>query len=883
MASNPDTDPVQTADSSGQNNDSSALEIPEYSIPSWFVSDNVKTAAQLSATEPKLVFSELPNNKNCPGRQDGAFTVCRQTFLSVRDTLASCLVRDADGEFPTYNIGAILSYLEDEIDQRSPMFAEYLDALAKELGAALVTLTLHDFQALAAAFEDQTPAETRRALLKVEEDAPTSSSCYRTYPAHRLVLRYFSKSSKAITDGGRWRHTFAAILNAQDGYTNGGRLDQSHETRTSTTSIDQPLIVHIADSHEFQGKINGDFVFARLRDCVVKAREAGKPVILVISGCSGYYVLRKSGVVSSAVFTIRCVGVPVTAEPAQKPDGINSTDFVNKLKFLLRWGSRQFFDSEILLPRTRWTFDHAITSCNVRLDDELLDSMAAQIKGRALGGRKLTFEDIEQVVSQALISTETERKGFKAEEQESDTESASDVSDDDQDSGSETDVHEPSRKFKTDKYESQLLSSVIKVEELQDTKYEDVILNGDIKEMMRQLVQLSKMKIEAKSKHLLSCAQISGALLYGPPGTGKTHLSRAIANSMGSSMLALDSAALQCKYVGETEKYIRAAFSLARKLKPCIIFLDEVDALFYRRASSDRSWQRAALTQFLQEMDGLGAGQPGAPFVLVATNRPGDLDTAFLRRLPQKIYFELPDTAARAQILRVLLNEDDLGPDVDIDELAALTDGCSGSDLKSVCAEAALLWVLEMSQKDAKEAAQRAEAEAEAEALRLTRTDSSAETGTSPAAEEPTSRDGTMGDASNLDSENVIAGSEAMNKARPEGEAGGEGHEMDVDETGDAPKNETVAGKSKRLAKELRKEERRKEREKRKMEREIKRQKIEQEREEQEKIEALYTERLSKVCLTKALFEKALQRMRPAVSKESVRDMERFAQLFSNK
>ncbi|EJP66467.1 MSP1 protein [Beauveria bassiana ARSEF 2860] len=773
------------------------------------------------------------------------------------------------------------------------MIPEYLDALAKELGAALITLTLHDFQALAAAFEDQTPAETQRALLKAEEDAPTSLSCFRTCPAHRLVLRYFSKSSKAIADGGRWRHTFAAILSAQDGYTNGGRLDQSHETGTSTRSIDQPLIVHIADSHEFQGKMDGDFVFARLRDCVVKAREAGKPVILVIPGWPRCYVLRMTGVVSSAVFTIRCVGVPVTAEPAQKPDDINSTDFVNKLKFQLRWGSYQFFDSEILLPRTRWTFDRAIASCNISLTDELLDSMAAQIKGRALGGRKLTFEDIEQVVSQVLISTETERKAFKAEEQESDTESASVVSDDDQDSGSEIDVCEPSRKFETDKYESQLLSSVIKVEELQNTKYEDVIVNGDIKEMMRQLVQLSKMKTEAKSKHLLSCVQISGALLYGPPGTGKTHLCRAIANSMRSSMLALDSAALQCKYVGKTEKFIRAAFSLARKLKPCIIFLDEVDALFYRRASSDHSWQRSALTQFLQEMDGLGAGQPGAPFVLVATNRPGDLDTAFLRRLPQKIYFELPDTAARAQILRVLLNEDDLGPDVDIDELAALTDGYSGSDLKSVCAEAALLWVLEMSQKDAKEAAQRAEAEAEAEAVRLTRADSSAETGTSAAE----TGHGTMRDASNLDSENVIAGSEAMNKATPEGEAGGEGHEMDVYETGDAPTNETAAEKSKRLAKELRKEERRqkreerrkereerrKEREKRKMEREVERQKIEQEREKQEKIEALYMERLSKVCLTKALFEKALQRMRPTVSKESIRDMERFAQLFSNK
>ncbi|KAM3562275.1 hypothetical protein ARSEF4850_002844 [Beauveria asiatica] len=871
MGSDSGTEPVQTADSSPQNNGGSALGTPKFSIPSWFVSDNVKTAAQLSATEPNIVFSEPANIKNCSSRQDGAFTVCRQTFLSVRDTLASCLVRDADGEFPTHNIGAILSYSGD---QRDRIFAEYLDALAKELGAALVTLTLHDFQALAAAFEDQTPAETRRALVKAEEHETRNASSHEAHPAQRLVLRYFAKSGKTTADAGeRWKHAFAAILNARDGCTNGGELDKSHETGTCTTSINQPLLVHVAESNEFTSKLEGGCVFARLKKCVIKAREAGKPVILVISGRVNHYQLQKSGVVSSAAFTIRCVGVPVTPEPARKPDAINSTGFANKLKFLLRWGARHFFDPETLLPRTKWSFDHAITSCNVRLDDELLDSIAVQIMGRAVGGRKLTFEDIEQVVSQVLISTKTEEEGLKAGEQESDTDSASDVSDNDQGSGSETDVREPSRKVMADKYESQLLSSVIKVEELQDTKYEDVILNGDIKEMMRQLVQLSKMKIEAKSTHLLSSVQISGALLYGPPGTGKTHLSRAIANSMGSSMLALDSAALQCKYVGETEKYIRAAFSLARKLDPCIIFLDEVDALFYRRASSDRSWQRSALTQFLQEMDGLHAEQPGTPFVLVATNRPGDLDTAFLRRLPQKIYFELPDSAARAQILRVLLNEEDLGPDVDIDELAALTDGYSGSDLKSVCAEAALLWVLEMSQKDAKEAAQRAEVEAEA--LKLTRAESIAKSGTSAAEME----NGRARDASSLDSGNAIAGREVANEAPAESKAGGEGHEAGRDETGDAPTNETAAEKSKRLAKELRKEERRKEREERKMEREMKRRKGE----EQKKVEALYMERLSKVCLTKALFEKALQRMRPTVSKESIRDMERFAQLFSNK
>lgn len=226
-----------------------------------------------------------------------------------------------------------------------------------------------------------------------------------------------------------------------------------------------------------------------------------------------------------------------------------------------------------------------------------------------------------------------------------------------------------------------------------------MILNEDIKGIMKQLIVLSKTKIETKSS-LLAGLQIKGALLYGPPGTGKTHFSRAIANCLGSNMLALDSASLQSQYVGETEKYISAAFSLARKYRPCILFFDEVDALFYRRASSDRSWQRAALTQFLQEMDGLSNG-PDAPFVLVATNRPMDLDDAFMRRLPQKILFDLPDEGARAKILRVLLSEKDLDTDVSIETLTASTKGYSGSDLKNLCSEAALLWMMELAQKDA--------------------------------------------------------------------------------------------------------------------------------------------------------------------------------------
>lgn len=204
------------------------------------------------------------------------------------------------------------------------------------------------------------------------------------------------------------------------------------------------------------------------------------------------------------------------------------------------------------------------------------------------------------------------------------------------------------------------------------------------------------MRTEGSSRELLKRVRMNGALFYGPPGTGKTHLARAIASTTGANMLSIDAARIQNKYVGESEKMIKSAFTLATKLSPCILFIDEADALFYRRSSDDKSWQRSTLTQFLTQMDGLmSTTEPRKPFVIAATNRPKDLDEAFMRRLPHKVLFNLPDKSARAQILRIYLKEDDLKDDVDIDSLAQETTGFSGSDLLNLCEEAALAWAME--------------------------------------------------------------------------------------------------------------------------------------------------------------------------------------------
>lgn len=231
------------------------------------------------------------------------------------------------------------------------------------------------------------------------------------------------------------------------------------------------------------------------------------------------------------------------------------------------------------------------------------------------------------------------------------------------------------------------------------TSWDDVIIAQETKELMQQFVASHSIQFDCESEFLRQALRMRGALLYGPPGTGKTHLSRAVATASGSRMLAISPSSILFSPTGESERYIEAAFTLAAKLHPCVLFIDEADSLFYRRSSSDKSWERTQTNQFLQQMDGLTQNDK-APLVLVATNRPWDLDEAFLRRLQHKIYLGLPNTEARARILRLFLHQGDLEPTVDVDGLAQVTGKYSGSDLKTLCAKAGLLWQAEQARLD---------------------------------------------------------------------------------------------------------------------------------------------------------------------------------------
>jgi SpoVK/Ycf46/Vps4 family AAA+-type ATPase len=284
------------------------------------------------------------------------------------------------------------------------------------------------------------------------------------------------------------------------------------------------------------------------------------------------------------------------------------------------------------------------------------------------------------------------------------------------------------------KHEKRLMPGIADPDQIKTT-FEQVHVPKETVDSIRTITSLSLLRPEAFSYGILATEKISGALLYGPPGTGKTLLAKAVAKESGSTVLEVSGSQIMDKYVGEGEKNVAAIFSLARKMSPCIVFLDEADAVFASRdAMRERASHRDILNQFLKEWDGLN---DLSVFVMVATNRPFDLDDAVIRRLPRRLLVDLPTQADRKEILRIHLKGEQLDESVDLDDIAKRTPFYSGSDLKNIAVSAALACVKEENEQAAIAAA-KANAEAESANSESNTTDSSSST-TSASTPEPTS------------------------------------------------------------------------------------------------------------------------------------------------
>ncbi|KAG7587697.1 P-loop containing nucleoside triphosphate hydrolase [Arabidopsis suecica] len=247
-------------------------------------------------------------------------------------------------------------------------------------------------------------------------------------------------------------------------------------------------------------------------------------------------------------------------------------------------------------------------------------------------------------------------------------------------------------------FEKRIRPEVIPAEEINVT-FKDIGALDDIKESLQELVMLPLRRPDLFTGGLLKPCR--GILLFGPPGTGKTMLAKAIAREAGASFINVSMSTITSKWFGEDEKNVRALFTLASKVSPTIIFVDEVDSMLGQRTRvGEHEAMRKIKNEFMSHWDGLMTKPGERILVLAATNRPFDLDEAIIRRFERRIMVGLPAVENREKILRTLLAKEKVDENLDYKELAMMTEGYTGSDLKNLCTTAAYRPVRELIQQE---------------------------------------------------------------------------------------------------------------------------------------------------------------------------------------
>lgn len=221
------------------------------------------------------------------------------------------------------------------------------------------------------------------------------------------------------------------------------------------------------------------------------------------------------------------------------------------------------------------------------------------------------------------------------------------------------------------------------------TRLDDIAGMNEAKKEVSEIIEFLK---NPEPYRRLGAKPPKGVIIYGPPGTGKTMMARAIAGEAHVPFISVAGSAFDEVYVGKGAARVRELFKVARENKPCIIFIDEIDALARARDRSGKSGNDQTVNQFLAELDNIDTELNEGIIVLAATNRLDSLDSAVLRpgRFDRKVYFRLPNLKERQEILELLVKKIQVAKGVQLDKMAQITAGFSGADLANLVNEAAI-------------------------------------------------------------------------------------------------------------------------------------------------------------------------------------------------
>jgi SpoVK/Ycf46/Vps4 family AAA+-type ATPase len=227
------------------------------------------------------------------------------------------------------------------------------------------------------------------------------------------------------------------------------------------------------------------------------------------------------------------------------------------------------------------------------------------------------------------------------------------------------------------------------IQEKPNVKWEDVVGLDTGKKAIKEAIVYPVQRPD-----LFPLGWPRGILLFGPPGCGKTLLAAAVATEIDANFYQIDAASIMSKWLGEAEQNVAKLFNSARKSandgRAAIIFVDELDSLMGAH-SNEVGGEIRVKNQFLKEMDGImDKGKALHVYVIGATNKPWDLDWAFIRRFQKRIMVPLPDHNTRLNMLKHYTGNLEISGDVDLHELARLSEGFSGSDIRDVCQSAQL-------------------------------------------------------------------------------------------------------------------------------------------------------------------------------------------------
>ncbi|PGH05214.1 hypothetical protein GX51_03113 [Blastomyces parvus] len=467
-----------------------------------------------------------------------------------------------------------------------------------------------------------------------------------------------------------------------------------------TTTSRPDLIVQVQDYRDIQNSRSGSIFLPLLHRAVQSKRREGQRVIIIgtVSGKQPEYPLGKSypklvqrdfndefarTIVVTPAMSPQVVETVFSEDMKRRTLEINVRHLQNMLR--VRLNDPQLVDISLLRGPT-WPLDSAATASS-GLDDgywsfDRVHRVVSLVLGSVEGAGKLDLQHVQRSID--LVDKSDRAKGDWLAEKYPNAKATSTEPD------RESRLKQLRKTCNT--HEKKLLNGVVDAESIRTT-FDDVHAPRDTIEALKTLTSLSLIRPDAFTYGVLSTDKIPGLLLYGPPGTGKTMLAKAVARQSGATVLEVSGSEVYDMYVGEGEKNVKAIFTLAKKLSPCVVFIDEADAIFGSRVTaSTRTTHRELINQFLREWDGMNEL---SAFIMVATNRPFDLDDAVLRRLPRRLLVDLPTEQDRLSILKIHLKEEQVDPSVDLADLASRTPLYSGSDLKNMCVAAALACVRE--------------------------------------------------------------------------------------------------------------------------------------------------------------------------------------------